>query len=166
MGFVHRQHGKPDAFENRKRLGLREPFGRHIGEPQFAARDFFQDGAVLVKIIGRIEARGGDAVAAKLGHLVAHQGDQRRYDDGKPVAHQRRQLITQRLAAARRHDGEHVAPGEDCFDDLSLAGAKLRKAEHGVQELPGRGKIGHEGAGLRWTYGIAGLTATKRRQGG
>ena len=156
MGLVHRQHADSGVFEQRNGVGLGEPLGRHIGEAQLAARDLFQNGAVLVEIIGGIEACGRDAVAPELRHLVAHERDQRRHHDGEPVAHQRRQLIAQRLAAPGRHDGKHVAAGEDRLDDLGLAGAEVRKTEHGAQQVVGGGEIGHGAFVLRLGYG--GLT--------
>ena len=150
MGLVDRQQADIGAPQERNSFRLGEPLGRHIGKAQFAPRDLLHDGAVLVEIIGGVETRCGDAVAAKLRHLVAHQRDQRRHHDGEPAAHQRRQLIAQRLAAAGRHHGEHVAARENRLDDLGLAGAKLRKAEHGAQQLLGGGKIGHGGRLAVW----------------
>ena len=41
----------------------------------------------------------------------------------------RRQLVAHRLAAAGRHDGEHVLAGEHRGDDLGLAGAEIVVAE-------------------------------------
>ena len=45
-----------------------------------------------------------------------------------------------RLAAAGRH--EHIAAGQDRLDDLGLAGAKRRNAEHGAQQTFCGGEIG------------------------
>ena len=149
MGLVDRQHADPGALEQRNGVGLGEPLGRHIDEAQFAAGDLVQDGAVLVEIIVGVQARGRDAVALELRHLVAHERDQRRHHDGEPIAHQRRQLIAQRLAAAGRHHGQHVAAGQDGLDDLGLAVAELREAEYGAQQVVGGGEIGHDGFVLR-----------------
>ncbi len=135
--LVDREHRGLRGAEHRHHLRLGEPFRRDVGEPQFAPRDLFGDVAVLGKIVGRIERGGGDAVALELRHLVAHQRDQRRDDDGEPVAHQRRKLIAQRFAAAGRHDREHVAAGEDGGDDLRLAVAEGGEAEHAAQQFMG-----------------------------
>ena len=43
---------------------------------------------------------------------------------------QRGQLVTQGLAAARRHQDEGVAPTDDVLDDLSLMGPEIRQAEN------------------------------------
>ena len=46
------------------------------------------------------------------------------------VAHERRDLVAQRLAAARRHQHERVAAGERRVDDGLLLAAEARVAEH------------------------------------
>src|SRR5580704_15324687 len=67
--------------------------------------------------------------------LIAHQGDQRRDDDGKPLAHDRGQLIAKRFARSRRHDRENIFPREDCFENFLLAWPKAGKAENAFQRL-------------------------------
>ena len=143
MGLVDRQQADFRGLEHGDDFGIGEAFRRDVGEPQFAAPDLLDDGAILVEAVGRVERRRGDAVAAQLRHLVAHQCDQRRDHDGDPVAHQRRKLVAQRLAAAGRHDRQHVAAGEDGLDDLRLAVAERRKAEHAAKQVTGGGEIGH-----------------------
>ena len=150
MGLIDRQQADARAAQLRDRIGLGEPLGRHIDETQSALRHIAQNGAGLFESIGGIEARSRDPVALELGDLVAHQRDQRRHHNRQPVAQQRRQLVAQRLTAAGRHHRKHVAPAEDRFDDLGLAGPELRKAEHAVQQVLGGGKIGGDGiAGRR-----------------
>ena len=129
MRLVDGQQRDFGALEQVERFGFHQPFGRDIDEAQLAARDALEDRAVLGRIVRRVERRRRDAVAAELRHLIAHQRDQRRHHDGEPVAQQRRQLVAQRLAAAGRHDREHVAAVEDGGDDLGLAGPKGLEAE-------------------------------------
>ena len=136
--LVDREHRGLRGAEHRHHLGLGEPLRRDIGEPQFAPRDLLGDVAVLGKIVGGIERGSGDAVALELRHLVAHQRDQRRDHDGEPVAQQRRKLIAQRLAAAGRHDREHVAAGEDRRDDLRLPVAERRRSRTRCAAVCGR----------------------------
>ena len=130
MRLVDRQQRHVCALEEIERVALEQAFGRDINETQFAAPDPLEDGAVLRRIVGRVQARRRDAVGAQLRHLIAHQRDQRRHDDGEPIAHERRKLIAERFAAAGRHDGEHVAAVEDGGDDFGLAGPEFRKAEY------------------------------------
>src|ERR1700737_2657527 len=67
--------------------------------------------------------------------LIAHQGDQRRDDEGEPLAHDRGQLITKRFARSRRHDRENIFPREHGFENFLLARPEARKAEHPFQRL-------------------------------
>jgi hypothetical protein len=68
--------------------------------------------------------------------LIFHQRDQRRDDDADAVAKQRRDLVTQRLAAARRHQHEGVAAFERGADRLLLAVAERAIAEGLAQQAP------------------------------
>ena len=129
MRLVDRQQRHVCALEQVKRVALEQAFRRDIDETQFAAPDPLEDGAVLRRIVCRVQARRRDAVGAELRHLIAHQRDQRRYHDGEPIANQRRQLIAERLAAAGRHDRKHVAAVEDGGDDFGLTRPECRKAE-------------------------------------
>ncbi len=53
-------------------------------------------------------------------HLILHQGDERRYDDGDAVHDERRQLVAERFAAARGHEHESVAPRQQIADHRLL----------------------------------------------
>jgi hypothetical protein len=75
-----------------------------------------------------VVARGRNAVADERVHLIFHQRDQRRNDDGQAVTHERRRLKAQRLAAACREHDERVAPGEHGLDGLLLQGPEGRIA--------------------------------------
>ena len=52
--------------------------------------------------------------------LILHQRDQRRHDDAGAGPDERRDLVAQRLAAAGRHQRQHVAAGEQRLDDRRL----------------------------------------------
>ncbi len=143
MRLVDRQQRNLGALEELERLGSHQPFGRDIDETQLAARDPLEHRPVLGGVVRGVEARRGNAIAAQLRHLIAHQRDQRRHHDGQAVAEQCRKLVAQRLAAAGRHHRQHVAAVKDRGDDLGLAGLKSLEAE-GVAEcaLCG-GKVRH-----------------------
>ena len=53
-------------------------------------------------------------------HLVLHQRNQRRDNQGQPVEPQRRQLIAQRLAPARRHQNERIPARQHAANNLFL----------------------------------------------
>jgi len=78
-----------------------------------------------------------------LRHLITHQRDQRRHDDREPIADQRWKLIAERLAAAGRHDGKHIAAVQDRRDDLGLAWPECREAEYGAKAVLRGCEIGH-----------------------
>jgi hypothetical protein len=149
MGLVNREEAELRGLEERDGFGLGETLRRDIDEAQLAALYLLDGVAIRAEIIGGIERRRGDPVTLELRHLVAHQRDQRRHHDRQPVAHQRRQLIAQRLAAAGRHDGEHFAAGKDLLDDLGLAFPERGESKHRAQQIGGVGEVGHGGISLR-----------------
>jgi len=71
-------------------------------------------------------------------HLVVHQRDQGRDDDGHPapllLAHDGRYLVAQRLAAARGHEHQCVAAADHVLDDVLLRAPELLVAEDIVQD--------------------------------
>jgi hypothetical protein len=62
-------------------------------------------------------------------HLIAHEGNERRHDEGKRRQQQRRQLIKQRFAGSGRQDGKNVAAVENGGDNFRLPGPKVRVTE-------------------------------------
>ncbi len=143
MRLIDREHRHFGALEKVERLGLQQALRRDIDEPQIPAREIVQHGAIFRRIIGRIERRGRNAVAAQLRHLIAHQRDQGRDHDGQAIPNQSWKLVAQRLAAAGRHHGEHVAAGENRFDDFGLTGPKCRKTEGFAKNVLRRREVGH-----------------------
>jgi hypothetical protein len=85
-----------------------QPLGREIEQPHLARRHLAPDGDVLVTPGGGIDGLRRNTCKLQRGHLVLHQRDERRDDDGKPAPRQRRHLVAQRLAGARGHHGQHV----------------------------------------------------------
>ena len=86
MRLVDRQERDLGALEQIERIRTHQPLRRDIDEAQFAARQAIEHRAVFVRIVGGIERRRGNAIAAQLRDLIAHQRDQRRHHDGKAVA--------------------------------------------------------------------------------
>ena len=111
-----------------------QPFGRDIEKPERSLVEATRDPAAFVGVGRGIEARRLDACLAQLGDLVAHQRDQRRNHKREAAADDRRKLEAERLAAARRHDREHVLARERRGEDVLLSGTKVREAEDGRQE--------------------------------
>jgi hypothetical protein len=67
--------------------------------------------------------------------LILHERDQRRHHDADAVAHERRDLVAERLAAARGHQHQRVAAVQRRRDDVPLLAAKRRIAEDLAQYL-------------------------------
>ena len=143
MQWASSTASKPDpgAPQQRQRIGLGEPLGRDINQPEPAAGEPLDDPPVLGEIVARVEARGRDPITLELRHLVAHERDQGRHHHGQVVTQQRRQLIAKRLAAAGRHDGEHIGAPHDRLDDGALAGTEVREPEGRAERLLGRHEV-------------------------
>ena len=62
-------------------------------------------------------------------HLVLHEGDQRRNDNGRALHHQGRKLIAQRLSTPGRHEHKCVASGSKMAYDALLIGLERIKTE-------------------------------------
>ena len=78
----------------------------------------------------RVELRGAARLAlGEVLHLVALERDQRRDHHRRARREQPGDLVDRRLARARRHHDERVAPGEHGLDGLALARAELVEAE-------------------------------------
>ena len=71
---------------------------------------------------------------------LLHERDQRRHDHRTPFAQQRRDLVAQRLAAARRHQHQRIAATRHAVDDVPLRTAERRVAED-VLEHAVRGSV-------------------------
>ena len=122
MGLVDGEAADREALQIGDHVVAQEPLGRDVEKAQRPLLQAARDPAPLVGLGRGIEGRGLDPELAELRHLVAHQRDQRRDDQREALADDRRQLEKQRLAAAGRHDGEHVLAVEDGGEDLLLPG--------------------------------------------
>ena len=117
-----------------------EALGRDVEQAQLAGGGGLQRGAVVGGVALGVDER--DAAGRDLRQrldLVLHERDERRDDERHVVAHERGQLVAQRLAGAGRHDDEHVARGraDRGADGVLLAGAEGVEAE-GLTQGDGR----------------------------
>ena len=83
----------------------------------------------------RMDRHGRDAPCPEAIDLVFHQGDERRDDDAHAFAGEGRNLIGERLSAARGHQRQRVAPFHDGADDPLLHGTELREAPVAFQRV-------------------------------
>ena len=117
-------------------LFLGERLGGHVQHLGLAADDVGADLIGGRARQGGVEEMGYGVVAGILAHgvdLVFHQGDEGGDDDGHALAHERRELVAERLAAAGGHEHEHVAPPEQGADDGLLVSLEGLEAEVALQ---------------------------------
>ena len=137
MRLVHGDGGDAGAAQHRHRRPRGEPLGRHVEDLQRPLTQPGEDGVRLGLGVARGQRAGRHPRLAQAAHLVAHQRDEGRDDHGHALAHQRRQLVAERLAAARGHDRQHVAARGHGLDDLLLAGAESVEAPDLAQQVGG-----------------------------
>ena len=119
-----------------------QPLRRQVEQVELAVQEGVLDPAALVGILRGVEEAGPHAEHGQRVHLVLHERDQRRDDHAGALAHQRGDLVAQRLAAAGRHQRDRVAAGADMLDDLLLLAAEGVVTEHAVQHLGRRVALG------------------------
>ena len=132
MGLIHRQKRHPCPPQQPH--GRAEPFRRQIEQLQGSLLYPAHHSGIFFRCIAGGQRTCLNPGQLQGGHLIAHQGDERRDNDGQPVTGQCRQLITERLAATGRHDGEHILTGQNGADDLFLTGAEVVIAEDRLQD--------------------------------
>ena len=125
-----------------------EALGRHQHEPARAVGERREHRVGLARRQRGVEhARGAVPGRGERVALVAHQRDERGDHDREPVEREPGQLVAERLARARRHHDERIAPGERRLDGLLLPGAKRLVPEQALQ-MCGRVHPGNLAAGV------------------
>jgi hypothetical protein len=117
-----------------------EAFGGHVEQVEFAGEQCAFGSAGGTGVERGVEKRRTHAELCQRGHLILHQGDQRRHHDARARPHQRRELVAQRLAAAGGHQHQRIAARHDVVDHGLLAVAERRVAEGLAQDIARRGK--------------------------
>src|SRR6266566_3927978 len=84
-----------------------------------------------------VDHRRPEAVPRERVHLVLHERDERAHDEHGAGDEARGDLEGERLARARRHDADAVAPREHGRDDLLLPLTKVLVAEDAGQDVAG-----------------------------
>jgi hypothetical protein len=89
-----------------------------------------------------VDAGHAEAERVELGCLVVHQRDQRRDDQRCAAARNRRQLVAERFARARRHHQQHIEPLHRRAAYRLLVHAESAKTEALLQQSmqSGRGR--------------------------
>ncbi len=118
-----------DALQRLDEVVAAEALGRDVEQLELPAADARDALLLLLEVERAVDEGRGQAARVEGVHLILHQRDERRDDDRHAVAHQRRELEAERLAAARRHHDDRVVAGEDGLDDLALPLAKALEAK-------------------------------------
>jgi len=133
VGLVDGEEREPRALEQTEEARCRKALRRDVEQVEPACEQFALDFCRRFRAERRVEAGRSHARFAQRRHLVVHQRDQGRDDDSAALAHQRRDLEAQRLAAAGGHQHQRIAAVRDVLDDLALLAEKRREAEDGFE---------------------------------
>ena len=131
------------AFE---KIGEQQTLRSEIEELVFTPQRRRQATVDLIGAERRVDEARGDAVILEQPHLILHERDQRRDHDAQPGLEHSRQLKAERLAAAGRHEREHVFARQHIAHDVLLAGTEMLESENAVQCC---GQVGHGAAFYR-----------------
>ena len=112
------------------------PFGREIQQLKPPLTEILNHVVLFKPGEAGVKRRGGDLPLSHASHLILHERDERRNDQGQPRQEGRRQLIAERLTLPGRHDRHRIAPSQHGANDLLLARPKLCKPEL-FTKLPG-----------------------------
>ncbi|MCY1215266.1 hypothetical protein D9M72_271080 [compost metagenome] len=144
VGFVDGEQRDAAAFQQLQAAVGQQAFGGHVEQVQFAGQESLFDVAGHPPLLrgiqeGRAHAQFGQGV-----DLVLHQRDQRGHDDAGAFADQRRDLVTERLAAAGGHEDQRVAAVDHLFDNGLLVAAEGFVTEDALQHAEGA-RVRHGG---------------------
>ena len=134
VGLVHRHQPHPDPFEEPPEARGGETLRRYVEQLYLAGLRLLADEPRLFGAERTVEAAGGDPPRPERIHLVLHQGDQGRDDQGDAVEGERRKLVAKRFAPASGHQHHCVAPGQDAGDRRFLQRSEALVAEVFLQQ--------------------------------
>ena len=150
VGLVDGEQRDAAAFQQLQAAVGQQAFGRHVQQVQLAGQEGLLDVAGDPPLLGGIQEGRANAQFGQGVDLVLHQRDQRRYDNAGTFAHQRGNLVTERLAAAGRHEDQRVAAVDHLFDNGLLVAAEGFVTENALQHAEGA-RVRHGGRpGASW----------------
>ncbi len=126
MGLVHHEQPHSCGLESLDEPRRGEPLGGHVEQAHRPGRRAGENTRVGLRVLLGVDERNAvpETARAQGLDLVLHERHQRRDHHREVVAHQRGELVAERLAGARGHDHQHVAPADRGFARLALAPAK------------------------------------------
>ena len=129
MRFINRERRHVPRFQIIEKTRHQQALRRDVEQFEFAIVQTAQPPARFTCAQRRVEERGRHTRRRHRVHLVFHQRDQGRNDDGQTRANQRRELKTKRLSAARGQHRKYIAPLNRIADDLLLQRTERPEAE-------------------------------------
>ncbi len=111
---------------------------RRVDEVEAPRRHLRHAAAHLAGVEGGREERRRHAPGLERLHLIGHERDERRDDEGRAGQHRGGELIDQALAAARGRDQQEPPALEQGLDRLALPGPKARVPEPGERRVEAR----------------------------
>ena len=125
MGFINCDEAHGNALELLKKQRTAETLRRDIEQLQPAKDGILQRRDNLAARHGGIDCRRLDAVGLKVGHLIFHQGDQRRDDNADAIGREGRYLKGDGLTTTCRHQSQRVVAAANAVYDVALNAAKV-----------------------------------------
>jgi hypothetical protein len=142
VGFVDHEEARTELRQQGAKRWGGEALGRYIQNSLEAGANCLQGFTLFGGVLRAVQQKGWDGQIAQLLHLVRHQGDERRDDDGQPAESYGGELVAEAFARACGHDTDHILTGQYVGDDFALVGTKVRQAEGAGQDLVGGGHVG------------------------
>ena len=132
--LVDHEQADPGAADAVQEPGRREPLGRDVEQARPPGHRAVHRRPVRRGVLLRVDQRDlARRDALERLDLVLHQRHQRRDHQRQVRAHQRRQLVAERLARAGRHHDHHVAVRQRGLARLALPGPEGREAEERLE---------------------------------
>jgi hypothetical protein len=149
VGLVDRDCADVPAGQLAREIASQQAFRGDVEQAVLAGIEVRLAGRHLGGFQRGIEIGRGHPGGVELVDLVLHQRDQRRDDDGQPVAHQRRKLVAEALAGTGRKDRHGVESGQGGGHDVLLERTEGIVAENlleqGGETVGGGGRDGFHG---------------------
>ena len=133
VGFVHGDEARVARGESRQEAVAAvadEPFRRHVQQTVSTLTQSREDRRLFVGGQRAVVQTGRHAVADQRVHLILHQRDQRRHDEGETRPDERRRLEAERLPAAGGHHHHGIPAGEN-----RVHGFALQRPQRGVSPV-------------------------------
>ncbi len=165
--LVDRDQRAGERGERLPEPGRDQPLGRHVDEPDRAARDLPEPAAQLARLERGGQEGGGHAARRQRLHLIVHERDERRDDERRAGEEAGGELVRQALPAAGGGDQQEAPALQERLDRLALARAERRVAQPAEArvELGWRGH-GLDQAGCRITHGHSARRGSRRLPSG